>query len=63
MMCSTVTWLARQSILRVNEAPASVICCPLAAMLTVEDEAFWQDVEAVRFGTLPRLQEAITVIG
>jgi hypothetical protein len=26
------------------------------ALLTVEDEAFWKDVEPLKFGTLPRLQ-------
>jgi hypothetical protein len=26
------------------------------ALLTVEDEAFWKDVEPLNFGTLPRLQ-------
>lgn len=33
------------------------------AMLTVEDEAFWQGVEPVTFGKLPQLQEAVTVVG
>ena len=32
-------------------------------MLTVEDENFWRDVEGVRFGQLPRLQDQVTVIG
>ena len=33
------------------------------AMLTVEDEQFWEGLEAVRFGALPRLQDSVTVIG
>jgi len=33
------------------------------AVLTVEDEAFWQDVECLEFGDIPELQESITVIG
>ncbi len=34
-----------------------------AAMLTVEDPAFWLGVEPVKFGVLPRLQDSVTVIG
>ena len=34
-----------------------------AAMLTVEDPAFWEGVEPVKFGVLPRLQDSVTVIG
>ena len=33
------------------------------AMLTVEDEQFWEGLEPVRFGALPRLQDSVTVIG
>lgn len=33
------------------------------AMLTVEDEAFWEGVEPVQFGQLPQLQDAVTVVG
>lgn len=33
------------------------------AMLTVEDEGFWEGVEPVRFGTLPKLQDGVTVVG
>ena len=33
------------------------------AMLTVEDPSFWEDLGPVRFGQLPKLQEAVTVIG
>lgn len=36
-------------------------CC--AAMLTVEDESFWEGVSPVQFGSLPQLQEAVTVVG
>ena len=34
-----------------------------AAMLTVEDEAFWEGLAPVTFGQLPRLQDQVTVIG
>lgn len=33
------------------------------AVLTVEDEAFWRDVDCLEFGDIPDLQESITVIG
>ncbi|CAL5228784.1 g11976 [Coccomyxa viridis] len=33
------------------------------AMLTVEDEAFWEGLAPVTFGQLPRLQDQVTVIG
>ena len=33
------------------------------ALLTVEDEEFWQDVEPLQLGPLPRLQDAVAVIG
>ncbi|EFN53636.1 hypothetical protein CHLNCDRAFT_58432 [Chlorella variabilis] len=33
------------------------------ALLTVEDESFWQGLEAVHFGGLPLLQDSVTVIG
>lgn len=33
------------------------------AVLTVDDEAFWKDVEHLEFGDIPDLQESITVIG
>lgn len=44
---------------------ACVSCCLLfdAAMLTVDDPAFWKGVEPVKFGVLPRLQDSVTVIG
>ena len=34
-----------------------------AAMLTVEDPSFWEDLKPVRFGQLPKLQDAVVVIG
>ncbi|KAL4539598.1 hypothetical protein Ndes2437B_g02038 [Nannochloris sp. 'desiccata'] len=33
------------------------------AMLTVDDDEFWKDLEAVEFGDLPRLQDSVTVVG
>ncbi|KAK9813853.1 hypothetical protein WJX73_001994 [Symbiochloris irregularis] len=33
------------------------------ALLTVEDDAFWEGVEPLKFGPLPRLQDAVAVIG
>jgi len=33
------------------------------ALLTVEDDDFWQGVEPVEFGGLPRLQDAVVVVG
>lgn len=33
------------------------------ALLTVEDESFWRDVDVLEFGDIPDLQESITVIG
>ncbi|GAB4817615.1 hypothetical protein N2152v2_004661 [Parachlorella kessleri] len=33
------------------------------ALLTVDDEEFWQGVEAVRFGQLPTLQDSVFVVG
>ncbi|KAL3147512.1 Protease Do-like 9 [Trebouxia sp. C0009 RCD-2024] len=33
------------------------------AMLTVDEPAFWNGVEPVKFGVLPRLQDSVTVIG
>lgn len=32
-------------------------------MLTVDEDAFWEGVEAVQFGQLPQLQDAVTVVG
>lgn len=39
------------------------LMCVAAAMLTVADPAFWADVHPVVFGTLPQLQDAVTVVG
>jgi len=36
--------------------------CDLA-VLTVDDEKFWSNVETLEFGDIPSLQEAVTVIG
>lgn len=33
------------------------------AMLTVEDDEFWDGVSAIDFGSLPALQDAVTVVG
>ncbi|KAI3946457.1 hypothetical protein MKX01_017673 [Papaver californicum] len=33
------------------------------AMLTVEDDEFWDGVSPVQFGSLPALQDAVTVVG
>ncbi|GMG99341.1 hypothetical protein Nepgr_001181 [Nepenthes gracilis] len=33
------------------------------AMLTVDDDEFWQGVSPVEFGDLPALQDAVTVVG
>ena len=33
------------------------------ALLTVNDDEFWEGVSPVEFGTLPALQDAVTVVG
>ncbi|KAJ1378360.1 Peptidase S1C, partial [Sesbania bispinosa] len=33
------------------------------ALLSVESEEFWKDVEPLRFGRLPHLQDSVTVVG
>jgi len=33
------------------------------ALLTVEDDAFWEGSEAIELGDLPRLQDDVTVVG
>lgn len=38
-------------------APSPLLCC------AVEDPEFWQGLQPVRFGGLPRLQDSVTVIG
>lgn len=37
--------------------------CDVAAMLTVDDDEFWEGVSTVEFGDLPALQDAVTVVG
>lgn len=37
--------------------------CDAAAMLTVDDDEFWVGVSPVEFGSLPALQDAVTVVG
>ncbi len=37
--------------------------CDVAAMLTVDDDEFWEGVSPVEFGDLPALQDAVTVVG
>lgn len=34
-----------------------------AALLTVEDDEFWEGVSPLEFGDLPALQDAVTVVG
>ena len=33
------------------------------ALLSVEDDEFWEEVEPLELGPLPRLQDAVAVIG
>ncbi|CAN0924443.1 Protease Do-like 9 [Linum grandiflorum] len=33
------------------------------ALLTVDDDEFWEDIKPVEFGSLPALQDAVTVVG
>ena len=33
------------------------------AMLTVDDDAFWEGVEPIELGELPALQESVFVVG
>ena len=35
----------------------------LAALLTVDDDEFWEGIIPVEFGNLPVLQDAVTVVG
>lgn len=35
----------------------------ITAMLTVEDNEFWEGLSPVEFGDLPALQDAVTVVG
>ncbi|KAK9198002.1 hypothetical protein WN944_013185 [Citrus x changshan-huyou] len=42
---------------------SSFVLGDVAAMLTVEDDEFWEGVLPVEFGELPALQDAVTVVG
>lgn len=33
------------------------------ALLTVEDDAFWEGVQPIRLGPMPMLQESVAVVG
>ena len=35
----------------------------ISALLTVSDDEFWEGVSPVEFGSLPALQDAVTVVG
>ncbi len=35
----------------------------ISALLTVDDDEFWEGVLPVEFGSLPALQDAVTVVG
>lgn len=37
--------------------------CGVTAMLTVNDDEFWEGVSPVEFGDLPALQDAVAVVG
>lgn len=37
--------------------------CGVSALLTVNDDEFWDGVSPVEFGSLPVLQDAVTVVG
>ena len=37
--------------------------CDFAALLTVENDEFWEGVSPLQFGDLPALQDAVTVVG
>lgn len=41
----------------------SVYLAYAAALLTVADDEFWEEVSPVEFGDLPTLQDAVTVVG
>jgi hypothetical protein len=44
-----------------GHAPPSAQCD--IAMLTVEDDEFWEGVEALEINGLPPMQESVTVVG
>jgi hypothetical protein len=35
----------------------------LSVLCAVDDEAFWQGVQPLEFGPLPRLQDSVAVVG
>lgn len=37
--------------------------CDATALLTVENDEFWEGVSPLEFGDLPALQDAVTVVG
>jgi hypothetical protein len=45
-----------------GDAPCTGPECDLA-LLTVHDEAFWKGLKPISFGSLPFLQESVTVVG
>lgn len=40
-----------------------LLFCLTSAMLTVDNDEFWEGVSPVEFGSLPALQDAVTVVG
>jgi hypothetical protein len=36
---------------------------PIAALLTVKNDEFWEGVPEMKFGGLPSLQDSVTVVG
>ena len=57
------TFLQLASLLSINACSSTLTFACIAAMLTVEDEAFWEGLAPVTFGQLPLLQDQVTVIG
>ena len=57
------TFLQLARLLSINACRLTLMCVCISAMLTVEDEAFWEGLAPVTFGQLPRLQDQVTVIG
>ena len=39
------------------------ISFPFAALLTVKSDEFWEGVPEMKFGSLPSLQDSVTVVG
>jgi hypothetical protein len=60
-MCSTTeTTLCRSSTVFLTTGTALLLLLLLDA---VDDEAFWQGVQPLEFGPLPRLQDSVAVVG